>query len=285
MTMRVSPVLGSGGARGYAHIGVIDELLARGHKIVAVSGSSIGALIGGAYAAGKLENFREACLKLNRLDVFRMMTPTIGKPGIIKTDKIMAFLEDIIGEYQIEDLAIPYCAVAADVLARREVWFRSGPLLAAIRASISIPSVFKPVMLDGRLLADGGLLNPLPMESSLRPDADLTVAVALFGKDSLLSNLQQRENEAGKRNAKGKSKKSSSPFDPLPDDLDLLKMTLLSLDLMQDRIQASRIAVNPPDIYIDVPASLGTTFDFAKAEEFIAYGQELAVTAFDRAGI
>lgn len=260
-------------------------MLARGHKIVAVSGSSIGALIGGAYAAGKLENFREACLKLNRLDVFRMMTPTIGKPGIIKTDKIMAFLEDIIGEYQIEDLSIPYCAVAADVLARREVWFRSGSLLAAIRASISIPSVFKPVMLDGRLLADGGLLNPLPMESSLRPDADLTVAVSLFGKDSLLSNLQQRENEAEKRNAKGKSKKSSSPFDPLPDDLDLLKMTLLSLDLMQERIQASRIAVNPPDIHIDVPASLGTTFDFAKAEEFIAYGQELAVTAFDRAGI
>lgn len=283
--MRVSLVLGSGGARGYAHIGVIDELLARGHEIVAVSGASIGALIGGAYAAGKLENFREACLKLNRLDVFRMMTPTIGKPGIIKADRIMAFLEEIIGECRIEDLAIPYCAVAADVLARREVWFRSGSLLAAIRASISIPSVFKPVMIDGRLLADGGLLNPLPMESSLRPDADLTVAVALFGKDSLLSNLRQRENETEKMNAKGKRKKSSSPFEPLPDDLDLLKMTLLSLDLMQERIQASRIAVNPPDIYIDVPASLGTTFDFAKAEEFIPYGRELAATAFDRAGI
>ena len=214
-----------------------------------------------------------------------MLHPTIGKPGLIKTDKIMAFLEETIGEYQIEDLPIPYCAVAADVLARREVWFHSGSLLAAIRASISIPSVFKPVMINGRLLADGGLLNPLPMETSLRPDADLTVAVALFGKDSLLSNLQQREDNEEQTPAKSKNKKSSSPFEPLPDDLDLFKMTMLSLDLMQERIQASRIAVNPPDIYIDVPASLGTTFDFTKAEEFIACGRDLAATACDRAGI
>ncbi|GAA2181500.1 patatin-like phospholipase family protein [Brooklawnia cerclae] len=304
--MRISLVLGSGGARGYAHVGAIRELEARGHEIVAVAGASIGALVGGALAAGKLDELADAALHLSRTDVWMMFRPSLNQAGLIKPDRVMNALRRIIGDVRIEDLPVPYTAVATDLLSRREVWFHEGPLLAAIRASISIPSVFTPVMLQGRLLTDGGLVNPLPMETSLRLDADVTVAVSLFGPDPGLGAAGAIEVSSDKHDTTNPLTRLSEriagalptipalshagpeqddPFDPLPPDLDIGDMVVMSLNVMQARIQASRIAVNPPDVHIEVPVSLASTFDFGDAERIIETGRELAAAEFDRVGL
>lgn len=181
--MKIALVLGSGGARGYAHMGVIDELTARGHEIVSISGCSMGALVGGMYAAGALEEFREFVRPLKRSEVFRYADLSVSGPGLFKSDRLMDRLHELIGDVRIEDLPIPYTAVATDLTNRREVWFHDGPLLTAIRASIAIPTAITPVVYRGRLLADGGILNPLPVDASSHFISEATVAVSLFGRN------------------------------------------------------------------------------------------------------
>ena len=178
---RIALALGSGGARGYAHIGAIQVLDERGFEIVAIAGSSMGALVGGLRAAGKLQEYTEWALGLSQLDVLRLLDPSLSAAGAIRGQKVFAKVGELFDGALIEDLPVPYTAVAADLLARREVWFQSGPVAAAIRASISIPGVFTPVMLNGRLLADGGLMNPVPIAPTVGVHADATVAVSLSG--------------------------------------------------------------------------------------------------------
>ena len=173
----ISLVLGSGGARGYAHIGAIEELLAQGYDIRCIAGSSMGALIGGVYAAGKLEAYRDWAMALQRFDVLRLLDWTFTGGGLIKGDRIIAKLKDLIGEVNIEDLPLSYTAVAVDLMAQREVWFSRGSLFEAIRASIAIPTVFRPHRYQGRTLVDGGLLNPVPITPTLRDLTDCTIAV------------------------------------------------------------------------------------------------------------
>jgi len=177
----VSLVLGSGGARGYAHIGVIEELIAQGYDIRSIAGSSMGALVGGVHAAGKLDAFRDWARPLQRLDVLRMLDPAWSGGGLIKGDRLIDKLRDMIGEQRIEDLPISYTAVAVDLLAQREVWFSRGSLFDAIRASIAIPSVLRPHQYQGRTLVDGGLLNPVPVTPTLRDPTDCTIAVDING--------------------------------------------------------------------------------------------------------
>jgi NTE family protein len=172
----ISLVLGSGGARGYAHIGAIEELLAQGYDIRSVSGCSMGALIGGIYAAGKLDVYRDWVKVLQRFDVLRLLDWTF-RGGLIKGDRITAKLRDLIGDVNIEDLPISYTAVAVDLMAQREVWFSRGPLFDAIRASIAIPAVLRPHHYQGRTLVDGGLLNPVPITPTLRDLTDYTIAI------------------------------------------------------------------------------------------------------------
>lgn len=173
----VSLVLGSGGARGYAHIGAIEELLAHGYDIRCISGSSMGALVGGVYAAGKLDAYRDWVLSLQRFDVLRMLDWTFRGGGLIKGNRIIDKLRELIGDVRIEDLPLSYTAVAVDILAQREVWFSRGSLFEAIRASIAIPAVFRPHHYQGRTLVDGGLLNPVPVTPTLRDLTDCTIAV------------------------------------------------------------------------------------------------------------
>lgn len=174
--------LGSGGARGYAHIGTIQVLEERGFEIAAIAGSSMGALVGGLRSAGALGEYTEWATSLTQLDVVRLLDPSLSAPGAIRAEKIIARVRDLIGDLQIEDLPIPFTAVATDLLARREVWFQRGPLERAIRASIAIPSVITPVMLNGRLLADGGIMDPVPIAPLAAFPTDLTVAVDLGGE-------------------------------------------------------------------------------------------------------
>lgn len=172
----ISLVLGSGGARGYAHIGAIEELRAQGYDIKSIAGASMGALVGGVYAAGKLDAYREWVGALQRMDVLRLLDWTF-RGGMIKGDRIMEKLRDLIGDVKIEDLPISYTAVAVDLFAHREVWFSRGSLFDAIRASIAIPAVFRPHRYEGRSLVDGGLLNPVPITPTLRDLTDCTIAV------------------------------------------------------------------------------------------------------------
>lgn len=179
--MRIALVLGSGGARGYAHIGVIQVLRENGHEIVAISGSSIGAMVGGLEAAGGLDEFTEWITGLKQRNMLLLLDPVFGGPGVIRAERALAKFSSILGGVLIEDLPIPYVAVATDLEARREVWFRRGPVDAAVRASVAIPGVITPAMLGTRTLVDGGLLNPVPVDPLLGVDADITLAVSLNG--------------------------------------------------------------------------------------------------------
>ena len=182
----VSLVLGSGGARGYAHIGVIEELKAQGYDIRSIAGSSMGALVGGIYAAGKLEEYRDWARALQRLDVLRLLDWTFSGGGFIKGDRVIEQIKNLIGDIRIEDLPISYTAVAVDLYAQREVWFSRGPLFDAIRASIAIPTVFRPHHYEGRPLVDGGLLNPVPITPTLRDLTDCTIAVDINAPAEIL---------------------------------------------------------------------------------------------------
>ena len=179
---RIALALGSGGARGYAHIGIIEALEERGFEIVSIAGTSMGALVGGLHAAGRLGEYADWVTGMNQRDVLRLLDVSIKAPGMIRADKILARVSELLGGAVIEELPIPFTAVATDLLARKEVWFQRGPVDAAIRASIALPSVITPVMLNGRLLADGGLMNPIPIAPTTSANADATVAVSLSGE-------------------------------------------------------------------------------------------------------
>jgi NTE family protein len=181
---RVALALGSGGARGYAHIGVIHELHDRGYEIVGIAGSSMGALVGGLQAAGRLDEFAEWARSLTQRAILRLLDPSITAAGVLRAEKILDAVRDILGTATIEQLSVPYTAVATDLLSGRSVWLQRGPVDEAIRASIAIPGVIAPHVLDGRMLADGGILDPLPMAPIAAVNADLTIAVSLSGSES-----------------------------------------------------------------------------------------------------
>lgn len=179
----VALTLGSGGARGYAHIGAIEILVERGYDIVAISGCSMGALIGGVFAAGKMKDYKDWVTGLGQFDVLKLLDVTFSSVGAIRGEKIFSVVREMIGDTRIEDLPIAYTAVATDLLAHKEIWFQEGPLDQAIRASVAIPSVVTPLVLNGRVLVDGALLNPLPIIPTISSHADMIVAVNLSGED------------------------------------------------------------------------------------------------------
>jgi len=180
---RVALALGSGSARGYAHIGVIEALRERDYEIVGIAGSSMGALVGGVQASGRLDELADWAKSLTQRTILRLLDPSISAAGVLRAEKILDEVRDILGPVTIEELPIPYTAVATDLLTGKSVWFQRGPVDAAIRASIAIPGVIAPHEIDGRLLADGGILDPLPMAPISAVNADLTIAVSLNGSE------------------------------------------------------------------------------------------------------
>ncbi|MDO5671492.1 MAG: patatin-like phospholipase family protein [Actinomycetaceae bacterium] len=311
--MRISLVLGSGSARGYAHIGVIEELEARGHTVTSIRGCSMGALVGGVYAAGGLSELKDFVCGLTKGEVARMMDVSLTDSGVIKAQKVMHKLDGIIGDLSIEDLPINYAAVASDVFNRREVWFREGRLSTAIRASIAVPGFISPVIVGDRILSDGGVLNPLPVDRSVSVDTDAIVAVSLFGKRSQIGNATPTREEVenatimswvnkvqesmlsnpvgralgGLLGVDEEAVKSYRPPTPktVPDTVSVMEMSFRALDTMQAAIEMSRTAVNPPDVLISVPTHVCTAMDFHMATDVIEIGRELAVKEFDRAGL
>lgn len=308
---RVALVLGSGGARGYAHIGAIQALNERGHEIVAIAGTSIGAVIGGLQAAGKLEEYREWVTSLSQRDVLRLMDASPFGAGAIRLERVLARMTEILDGVQIEDLPIPFTAVATDLGARREVWFSSGPLDVAIRASVAIPGAIMPIMVNGRLLVDGGVLNPVPIEPVMGVDADYTMAIPLNGwshtefrvTPTKESSAAQPPTEWLDRFLKGTTgmfenewvasvmSRFSGPkeiepdpgpgFDPPPPGLTITQVTGMALEAMGAQITRFRLALQPPDVLVNVPTSAARTMDFHRAEELIELGYQLTKAALD----
>lgn len=179
-------VLGSGGARGLTHIGAVRVLQAYGYEIRSITGCSMGALVGALYVSGHLDDYEEWVCQLTRWDVFRFLDiALLGRSGMVKGDRLMERLGEWLGGVEMQSLAVPLTVVAADIVARKEVWISRGDLLQAVRASIAVPGVFTPLVTHGRVLVDGGILNPLPIPPSGMDNSTLTVAVSLSGREVL----------------------------------------------------------------------------------------------------
>lgn len=294
----VSLVLGSGGARGLAHIGVIEWLDEQGYEIRSICGASMGALVGGIYAAGELDAYRHWVCALDRSDVLRLLDPTLGWTGIIKGKRVMDKLHELIGDRNIEDLSISFTAVASDVEAQREVWLSKGMLFDAIRASIAVPLVFTPHRINGRLLLDGGLLNPLPIAPTLRDDTDITIAVNLNGQPPMLDpresddsdnpvKLEQdvpQEEQAYSDRIKAFIGDLQERFTPGKGDdpgWDYFDIFTLSMETMQNTISRIKSAAYSPDYTIVVPRDSARAFEFWRAREMIALGRDRAAAMLD----
>jgi NTE family protein len=289
----VSLVLGSGGARGYAHIGVIEELEARGYEIVSISGASMGALVGGFYACGKLTAYRDWVLELDALDVARLLDLSWSRRGLIHGEKLFRRLSEFLGPCRIEELSIPYTAVATDLRRNREVWFQRGPLIEAIRASIAIPSFFTPVEKNGMLLVDGGVLNPLPVAPTTSDHSDLTIAVHLYG-EMPLPPLEPPPTPDRERNSLDRvidpllrqarswlEEKDRKESEGEEEDYHLFDIIDQAIDSMQKTLVGYRLGGYPPDLLIQIPKEVCDVYDFHKAAKVIAHGRYAARNALD----
>jgi len=277
----VSLVLGSGGARGYAHIGAIEELTAQGFTIASIAGSSMGALVGGIHAAGKLPVYRDFVLPLQRIGMWRLLDWTLSGGGFIKGDRIIGVLSELIGDVAIEDLPIAYTAVAVDLDTQREVWFSRGSLFDAIRASIAIPTIFRPHHYQGRLLVDGGLLNPLPVSATLRDLTDLTIAVDVDAPDDMPLEPVAPSQPAPPRSL---AARLGSLFGLLEREvtvparrereLGMIELFARSLETVQGTISRLKLAAQPPDLLISIPRSAATFYAFDRAADLIELGRQ-----------
>lgn len=294
--------LGAGGARGYAHIGVIEEIEARGWEIVGVAGSSMGAVIGGLYVAGGMQSYRDWVVGLSRIDVMRLVEPGMGGAALLRADKVMSRVNKHLGDLNIEDARLPYTAVAVDLVSERELWFTSGPMIDAMRGSIAIPSVFTPLVKDGMVLADGGLLNPVPVAPLATVRADSIIAVNLSGAPATRP-VNGADSAGGHRTSKIRFASLPHVIEPAirsllpsldrfdddaksrvkPPHVNLSTFDIVdrSLHLMQDAVMRYRLAGYPPDVQVDIPVDACGTLDFHRAKELIALGRERARATFD----
>lgn len=277
----VSLVLGSGGARGLAHIGVIRELESRGYEIHAIAGCSIGALIGGIYAIGELETYADWVTGLNQSDIFRLLDWTFSGGGLIRGNKLINKLKGLVGDRNIEDLSLDYTAVAVDIEKGKELWLDEGPLFDAIRASIAIPALVTPHQYRGCTLVDGGLLNPVPIEPTLRTLTDMTIIVDVNGKAARpqpLGRVDDRD-EKGRgflQRMRGYFGSTDSKFMSTEAGMPLSEVMMHSLDIMQGAITRQRLAVAQPDLVISIPKNTCMIYEFHLAEAVIALGRKLA---------
>jgi len=281
-TKNVALALSSGGARGLAHIGAIEELEAQGYHISSIAGCSMGALIGGVYAAGKLNEFREWMKTIDRKKMLGLIDFSLSLNHIVKGTRIIEAIMEFVPDVNIEDLPIPYCAVATDLKAGHEVMFRKGSLFKAIRASISLPSFYEPVKRNDMILIDGGIMNPLPLNRVKRQAGDILVGVDVSGHD-----YKAQWDELQRLTAIQKHDKSlkSKILDMLiPDNIEFNYYTVLSrassLMIRQNSILMAKLT--NPDILVDIQMNRYGTFDFDKSEKLIAIGRQKTSQAIDK---
>ncbi|WP_417227218.1 patatin-like phospholipase family protein [Amphritea sp.] len=281
----VSLVLGSGGARGFAHIGVIHWLEENGFKIESISGSSMGALIGGVYAAGKLEDFSAWVQAIRKVDIVTFMDISWKRSGLVKGDKVISILTELVGDVMIEDLPIRYTAVATDILNEKEVWINSGKLFDGIRASISLPLLLTPFRYKGIDLIDGGVLNPVPIAPTFNDKTDLTIAVNLSGKANGKGKSKTPLNNAANGAKKDLfSAKITAFLDSFKDsdsaletpDNGVYDIAHQAFDAMQSTIARQKLAAYPPDQFVEIPRNACRMLEFDRATQMIELGYQAA---------
>lgn len=278
---KVSLVLGSGGARGLAHIGVIRELEEQGFEIASISGCSIGALIGGVYAAGKLDDLEKWFSGITKLNILKLLDFSWGRRGLVKGDRIIDALVDVVGDCQINELSVPYTAVATDIATGREIWLRSGKLFDAIRASISLPMFFTPFEHNGMHLIDGGVVNPVPIAPTFNDRTDMTIAVNLGGhpsKEIMPSNESFESPQESSTVRRWINGLVNDIHDSLTtreneEDWGAYDVANQAFDAMQATIARQKLASYPPDQIIEIPRNICTTLEFDRAAELIALGR------------
>ena len=261
----IALALGAGGARGLAQIGVIEVLEERGFEIAATSGSSSGALVGGIHAAGKLREFDQRIRQMSRRDFLRLLDPGWRGSGLLRGQRMVAAMREVVGNPMIEDLPIAFTAVAVDLGSQREVWLQRGPLWDALRASFAIPGLFTPHAVGGRSLVDGGLLAPLPIAATRLSGIHRLVAVDMHGRpthpEAEAARIERRTDRLG-----------------LPD------IMARSLETMQAQIARVQLAMDPPDLVIRIPRDVCQFYEFWRAAELIDVGRAQASKALVAAG-
>ena len=276
----VALALGAGGAKGLAHIGAIEEIEARGFQITSISGTSMGALIGGVYAMGKLDIYRDWVTTLAKMDVLKLVDWTFSGGGLIKGERIIGTLRELVGDVLIEELPLAYTAVATDIDREREVWLTRGPLFDAIRASIAIPTVFRPHLIGDRRLVDGALLNPLPVTPLIREPADYLIAISVDGPTEVPSSPETSVDASEPESARVRHRVGGFLGRLIPHGADkprepgLLELLTQSMDLMQANLSRLRTAAYEPDLLVQLPRNVSTAYEFYRARELIELGRE-----------
>ncbi|MCK4688814.1 MAG: patatin-like phospholipase family protein [Candidatus Marinimicrobia bacterium] len=296
---KVGLVLGSGSAKGLSHIGVLKFIEEMDIEIDYIAGSSIGAMIGGAYAAGiSVNEIEDIAIKTDLASSVKYFIPTISKSGLITGTKVKEFLKDIVGDIEIENLDIPFAATATDIFTGQEIDFNKGNLVEAIRASISVPIIFQPVIYNNQILVDGGLANPLPINVACKMGADFIIAVNIMpsldktntGKRKENNNLQDSTFTAEMKSAMQKK------LEALNIDYKWIKKLLAnkgkynipglkkvlnqSVYITQRKLAQLSIELYRPDILIEPDIPFAGFFDFYKAREIIDIGYKAAQDAF-----
>lgn len=280
---KIALVLSGGGARGIAHIGVIEVLEEQGYKISSIAGTSMGALVGGIYGLGKLVEFKEWLFTLDKMKVFHLIDFSFGNMGLIKGDRLLNTMKTFIEDMNIEDMPIPYSATACDIENRKEVVFTSGSAYDAIRASISIPSVFTPIKTKQGLLVDGGVLNNIPISNITRTENDRLIAVNVNSDIPLdkivLSTTESEKQEKIYQKRLESFQNHIKKINPLnkTEHMGYFDVLNNTINLMVDKTAQLNLERHKPDLLINVSRASASTFDFFKAEELVEYGRRAAI--------
>lgn len=285
MKKNVTLVLSGGGARGLAHIGVIEEMESRGYIIGSIAGTSMGALVGGVYAAGKMNEYKEWVYNLDKQKIFKLLDFSFSNQGLIKGDKVLNKMKEFIPDANIEDLKIKYTATAFDLSQNKEIVFKEGSLYNAIRASISIPTVLTPVISGDSVLVDGGVVNNIPIRNAIRTENDTLFAVYVNAdipvhhikvaeKIKKQALYMQKINEF----RKGLNKSGITDDRKKFHYFNLINDTIA---VMTNHLASTIIKNNPPDILVEISKKTCGTYDFYKAEELVEIGRYAAREKLD----
>lgn len=278
----VALVLSSGGARGYAHIGAIQALEEHQFQITSVAGTSMGALVGGMYCAGRLDVVKERMCSLTRREVLTLIDWSLGKNHLMKGDKVIEVLKEMVPDVRIEDLPIPFRAVAAELETQREVVFSSRSLYRALRASISIPSVLKPIRVGQYVLVDGGVANPLPLNRVVRTPGDLLVSINVSAPASERVDQLRREALHREQTWMSSIARKLIPFSSEEVDSNYATLLLSAFTMMIQRNTVLAQKLSPPDIAVNIPMNRFSAFDFDHAERIIREGYEYTKEAIQQ---
>lgn len=282
--MKIGLALGAGAARGWTHLGIIEALENLGIKIDVVSGCSIGAYVGAAYASGNLTQLKDWAFDLTEWEVLRLLGIGFTRSGLASGEQVFKRLADDFSVATFEEMQKPFAIPATDLYSGREIIFQSGPVVDAVRASCSIPALFAPVQFENRWLVDGAVVNPVPVNLCRLMGADFVIAVNLsadFRPEMIDKNITAHENAQRKTDEKLEKQQSifRNWFSPDPNDNQqtppgIMSVMSNSLDIMQARVTRSRLAGDPPDILIEPNLRDVGILEFEKAEELYAVGKE-----------